>query len=217
MSLRQLEYYGPLPTSFKYHIILSAFISLAMIGTSASFRYDSLGLTGRNIALVPDVASSCNQSLVTHSNYFCNGGTAYTNLNANTTGSSWSYLEEVYTGGQRTVYRYGEPGDQELGANVTLGVLPAGWTLNEGNDLPWMEMWVTCNHLSISAEFSGSNYTTALRPVVHQLPWPWRRSAPARLANKQRPPPASCGFFRLGRTQRRQQSLLVSTLRLFPL
>jgi hypothetical protein len=167
MSLRQLEYYGPLPPSFKYHIILGALISLAMIGTSASFRYDSLGLTGRNIALVPDVASSCNQSLVTHSNYFCNGGTINTNLNANTTGSSWSYLEEVYTGGQRTVYRYGEPGDQELGANVTLGVLPAGWTLNEGNNLPWMEMWVTCDHLSISAEFSGSNYTAISKIYVN--------------------------------------------------
>src|SRR5277367_5967760 len=159
MSLRQLEYYGPLPPSFKYHIILGAFISLAMIGTSASFRYDSLELAGRNIALVPDVTSSCNQSLVTQSNYFCNGGTVNINLNANTTGSSWSYLEEVYTGGQRTVYRYGELGDQELGANVTLGVLPAGWILNEGNNLPWMEMWVTCDQLSISAEFSGSNYT----------------------------------------------------------
>ena len=51
MSLGQLENYGPLPSSFKYHIILAAFISLAMIGTSASFRYDSLGLAGRNIAI----------------------------------------------------------------------------------------------------------------------------------------------------------------------
>jgi hypothetical protein len=162
MSLGRLENYGSLPTSFKYHIILATLISLAMTGTSASVRYNSLGLAGRNIALVPDVASSCNQSLVSGTTYFCSGA-----LNANTTGTSWSYLEEAFTGGQRTVYRYGELGDQELGANVTLGILPAGWTLNEGNDLPWMAIWVTCHHLSISAEFTGSNFSASSSILVN--------------------------------------------------
>jgi hypothetical protein len=152
MSLGQLENYKSLPSSFKYHVILAIFISLAMTGTSASFRYDSLGLADRNFAFVPDVASSCNASLinVNGSGYFCTG-----KLNGNTSGTQWTYLEEVYTGGQNTVYRYGELGDEWLGANVTLAVLPAGWTLNEGN-LPWMAMWVTCENLSISAEFTGS-------------------------------------------------------------
>jgi hypothetical protein len=152
MSLGQLENYGSLPFSFKIHIILAAFISLAMIGTSASFRYVSLGLAGRNIALVPDVASSCNASAVNSANYFCGG-----KLNANTTSTSWAYLDQVYSGGQGTVQRYGQLGDQELGANVTLAVLPAGWTLKEGNNLPWMAMSVTCKSLSISAEFTGAN------------------------------------------------------------
>jgi len=151
MSFGQLENYKSLPSSFKYHVILAIYVYLAMTGTSASFRYDSLGLPDHNFAIVPDVASLCNASLFTNdTGYFCTG-----NLNANTSGSQWTYLEEVYTGGQNTVYRYGEIGDEWLGANVTLAVLPAGWALNEGN-LPWMEIWVTCQNLSISAEFSGS-------------------------------------------------------------
>jgi hypothetical protein len=156
MSLGQLGNYGSLPSSFKLHIVLAALISLAMTGTSASFRYASFGQVGRNTALVPDVASSCNSSLVNGSSYFCTGL-----LNANTTRTSWSYLEKVYTGGQNTVYRYGELGDQELGANVTLGVLPAGWTLTGGNDLPWMAISVTCRDLPISAEFTGSNFSAS--------------------------------------------------------
>lgn len=167
MSLGQLGNYGSLPFSFKFHIILAAFVSLAMTGTSASFRYDSLGVTGSNNVSVPDVMSSCNPSLVTGTNYFCNGGTVNTNLNANTTLTSWSYLDAVYTGGQNTVYRYGELGDRELGANVTLGVLPAGWTLNEVNDLPWMAIWVSCSPLSISAEFTGSGLTATTSIFVN--------------------------------------------------
>jgi hypothetical protein len=162
MSSGQLEHYDSLPSSFKYHIILATFISLAMTGTSASFRYDSLKLAGRSTALVPDVASSCNKSLVNGTNYFCSGA-----LNANTTSSSWSYLQEVYSGNQRTVYHYGEQGDQVLGANVTLGVLPAGWALNEGSDLPWMAIWVTCRDLSISAEFTGSSLSASTRISVN--------------------------------------------------
>jgi hypothetical protein len=151
MSLGQLGNYGSLPSAFKFHIALAAFITLAMVGTSASFRYDSIAVVGNNFASVPDVASICNPSLVNGSNYFCNGA-----VNANTTETSWSYLEDVYNGGQGTVYRYGELGDQELGANVTLGVLPAGWALGDGSDLPWMAIWVACQPLSISAEFLGS-------------------------------------------------------------
>src|SRR5277367_2952578 len=74
MSWGQLENYGSLPFSFKYHIIVAAFISLAMTGTSASFRYESLGLASRNIAYIPDVTKSCNQSQIG-----CSGA-----LNANT-------------------------------------------------------------------------------------------------------------------------------------
>jgi hypothetical protein len=157
MSWGQWENYGSLPSSFKYHIILAAFISLAMTGTSASFRYESLVLATRNTALVPDVGILCNQSSIG-----CSGA-----LNANTTSTSWSYLEEVNTGGQGGVYQYGELGDQELGANVTLGVLPSGWILDEGNDLPWMAIWVTCSYLSISAEFTGSSLSASSRIYVN--------------------------------------------------
>jgi hypothetical protein len=154
MSLGQLGHYHSLPGSFKYHIVIALVTSLAMTGTSASFRYLSLGLAGHSFALVPDVASSCNQSQVSGDSrwtYVCDG-----NLNANTTATSWSYLQDVITGGQKTVQRFGVLGDEVLGANVTLSVLPAGWTLNEGNDLPWMSMSVACHELSISASFSGS-------------------------------------------------------------
>jgi hypothetical protein len=80
ISWGQLENYNSLESPFKYHVILAIYISLAMTRTSASFRYDSLGLPGRNFAFVPDVASSCNASLFTNiTGYFCTG-----NLNANT-------------------------------------------------------------------------------------------------------------------------------------
>jgi hypothetical protein len=149
-----LEDYGSLPISFKFHIVLAAFISPAMVGTSASFRYDSLVVVGRKIASVPDVARVFNQSLIGE-------------LNANTTGNSWSYITQVYSGGQGTVYRYGEPGDQELGANVTLGVLPDGWSLNAGNNLPWMAISVACHHLPISAQFTGSGLSASSNIFVN--------------------------------------------------
>ena len=153
MSLGQLENYSSLPRGFKYHVIIAAFVSVAMTVTSASFRYESLALSGKSIASLPDTASVCNQSLITsQTGYFCTG-----KLNGNTTGTSWSYLEEVVAGGQGTVHRQGELGkDQELGANVTLGILPPGWSLGNGSDLPWMAISVTCVPLTISAEFSGS-------------------------------------------------------------
>ncbi|PMD40829.1 hypothetical protein L207DRAFT_583006 [Hyaloscypha variabilis F] len=131
-----------------------------MSATSASFRYDSLGLAGRNIALVPDVASLCSPSSVSGTSYLCTG-----TLNFNTSRTSWDYLKDVYTGGQRTVDLYGEQGDKKLGANVILGVLPAGWNLNNGNDLPWMTIWITCHDLPISANFTG-NYTSAFASII---------------------------------------------------
>jgi hypothetical protein len=164
MSLGQLENYRSLPGSFKYHIILAVVTSLAMTGSSASFRIVSLGLPGRSLALVPDVASLCNGSTinVNGSGYFCNG-----DLNSNTTGGSWTYLQNVNTGGQKTVQRFGEFGDVVLGANVTLATLPAGWTLGQGNDLPWMAMWVTCHNLSISADFLGTNLSAITNIFVN--------------------------------------------------
>jgi hypothetical protein len=46
MSLGQLENFGSLPFSFKFHVVLAVFVSLAMIGTSASFQYNLIGVTG---------------------------------------------------------------------------------------------------------------------------------------------------------------------------
>jgi hypothetical protein len=152
MSLGQLENYSSLPLSFRIHIAVAAFTSLAIMGTSASFRYVVLGLPTQGVAMVPDVASLCNATLVNSTGYFCSG-----KLNANTTDESWSYLDQVYSGGQATVHQHGKLGDQELGANVTLAALPPGWTLDKGNNLPWMEMSVTCRNLSISADFTGVN------------------------------------------------------------
>jgi hypothetical protein len=102
MSLGQFIDFKSLPVSFRYHIFLALLISLAMSATSASFRYDSLGLSGRNIALVPDVASLCSSSSVSGTSYLCTGA-----LNFNTSRTSWDYLKDVYTGGQRTVDLYG--------------------------------------------------------------------------------------------------------------
>jgi hypothetical protein len=160
MSLGQLGDYNSLPIPFRCHIFLAVLISLAMSATSASFRYASLGLAGRNTALVPDVASLCSPSFVSGTAYYCPSA-----LNTNTSRTSWDYLKDVYTGGQRTVYRYGEQGDKELGANVTLGILPAGWNLNDGSDLPWMTIWATCRDLPISATFTG-DYISALTSII---------------------------------------------------
>jgi hypothetical protein len=164
MSLGQFRNYHSLPRSFRHHIILAVVILLAMTGTSASFRYVSLPLAGHSFALALDVASSCNQSLinVNGSGYFCSG-----NLNSNTTRTSWSYLQDVNTNRQNTIQRFGDLGDEALGANVTLAVLPAGWTLSEGNELPWMAMWVTCQTLSISANSSGANLSAIFNISVN--------------------------------------------------
>src|SRR6202048_1038769 len=153
MSVGQLENYGSLPKSFKYHIILAIFTSLAMTGTSASFRYESLAQDGHSIATVVDAASVCDQSLITNTTgYFCSG-----QLNGNTTASSWGYIEEVTAGGQGTVYRQGQLStDRGLSANVTLGILPPGWSTVKESGLPWMAISVSCESLPLSAVFSGS-------------------------------------------------------------
>jgi hypothetical protein len=146
-----------------------------MTGTSASFRYDSRGVSGRNTALIPDFTSSCNTSLIQQNYYFCTGllngnstdnNTAY-NINGNTSKYSWSYIEQVNSGGQGTVSLYGNIGAEKLGANVTLAVLPVGWYMNEGSNLPWMAMSVSCTNLSIAAEFSGSDLSTNATILVN--------------------------------------------------
>jgi hypothetical protein len=132
-------------------------VSLGLTVTSASFRYDSLGQSGRQMATVLDVAKICNYSDAPPGNgVFCPESG---NLNSNTTLNSWSYLDSVNSGGQKTVYKYGVIGDKELGANVTLATLPSGWVLAKGN-LPWMAMWVTCDSMSISADFAGAGITS---------------------------------------------------------
>ncbi|OCK73030.1 hypothetical protein K432DRAFT_256489, partial [Lepidopterella palustris CBS 459.81] len=153
LSLGQMQTFTALPVSFRVHLALAVFVSLFMIATSASFRYDSLPTSGPAFAKVPDVARSCPPPDA--SNYFCHGA-----LNANTTGTSWSYIQDIYSGGQGTVRLFGNLGDDEIGANVTLATLPEGYSLGEGDDLPWMAIWVTCQHLSIAALYSGSSYTS---------------------------------------------------------
>jgi hypothetical protein len=163
LSLDQLGEFFCLPVSFKCHILIAALISLAMTATSASVRYQTLGPITETAALVADVESMCQPSGGVR-DFSCLGGT----LNANTTSDSWSYLEEVNSGGQGTVYRYGELGiDQELGANVTLAVIPPGWTLTNANDLPWMAISVNCTPLSISASIIGSGASTNVSIFVN--------------------------------------------------
>jgi hypothetical protein len=150
MSLGQLENFTSLPASFKIHLFLAIFVSLVMTATSASFRYDSFGEVDLNYASVPDVAKICNGTNINETTSY-NCGSTYGNVNAST---PWNNLAEIYNGGRNTVSRYGVIGDKTLGANVTLAVLPAGWTLNSGN-LPWMAIGITCHDLPISATFSG--------------------------------------------------------------
>jgi hypothetical protein len=152
MSLGQLKNYNSLPASFKYHIILAVYISLAMSFLPASFQY--VELPSHGFALVPDVASLCNQSLLNlgETGYSCDQ-----NLTANTTTTSWSYLQDANTGGQNIVQRFGELGDEVLGVNITLAIILAGWTLGQDNELPWMSMWVSYQTLLISANSSGAN------------------------------------------------------------
>jgi len=59
------------------------------------------------------------------------------------------------------VERQGRIGvDQRLSANVTLAVLPPGWILGNGSNLPWMWVSVSCKPLNISASFSGEGALT---------------------------------------------------------
>jgi len=53
MSLGQILDFHSLPQSFKLHVILAIFISVAMTATSAPFRYESLGVAGVNSAVGP--------------------------------------------------------------------------------------------------------------------------------------------------------------------
>ena len=174
-SLGQWQNYHSLPTSFKIYVVLAAFVFVAMTGTSASFRYNSGGVSGRETARNPDFTSSCNTSLIQSSYYFCTGllngnltdANTSNNLNANTSKYSWGYIEQVYSGGQGTVSMYGNIGDENLGANVTLAVLPSGWYKNEGSNLPWMAMSVSCTNLSIAAEFTGSGLLANATIIVN--------------------------------------------------
>ena len=164
MSLGQMMDFHSLPVSFRLHILIGVFISVAMTATSASFRYESLGVTGESTALVADTASACDASRVNFTSYFCDG-----NLNANTTGNSCTYLEEVIAGGQGTVERHGRIGiDQTLSANVTVALLPQGWILRNESNLPWMAIAVTCKPLNISAIFSGQGALTNAAIYVNE-------------------------------------------------
>jgi hypothetical protein len=164
-SFGQWQNYRSLPTSFKIYVVIAAFVLVAMTETLASFRYDSRGVSGREAALIPDFTSSCNTSLIQLSYYFCTGllngnstdANTANNINGNTSKYSWDYIEQVNTGGQGIVSLYGDIGDEKLGANVTLAVLPSGW-YNEGSNMPWMAMSVSCTNLPIAAEFSGQVY-----------------------------------------------------------
>jgi hypothetical protein len=92
--------------------------------------------------------------------------TAY-NINANASKYLWNYIEQVNTGGQGTVSLSGNIGDENLGANVTMSVLPTGWYKDEGSNLPWMAMSVSCTSLPIAAEFSGSGLSASVTILVN--------------------------------------------------
>ncbi|KAK6335880.1 hypothetical protein TWF730_003254 [Orbilia blumenaviensis] len=162
MSLGQFQNFKALPRAFQFHLILGSMTLLSMIATSSSFRYDSLSTSGIMTALVPDVAFACPVEKVIESGlFFCDeGGDSSVNINSNTSIHAWDYIGEVAAGGQNTVTKYGNIGDETVGANVTLAILPEGWTLGKSSDLPWMAMWVACQERSISVEFSGSGYNT---------------------------------------------------------
>ncbi|KAK4458582.1 hypothetical protein QBC42DRAFT_185667 [Cladorrhinum samala] len=161
LSLGQLQYFGALPASFKLHVVLGALSLLAMVATSSSFRYDSLPTGGEMVALVPDVAFACPANLVEETGLFiCDQGGSKLNILTNTSIHAWDYISEVTSGGQHTVTKYGDIGDESLGANVTIATLPAGWTLGPNNNLPWMAMWVSCEERAISVRSTGSEYQT---------------------------------------------------------
>lgn len=168
MSLGQIRNFRSLPLSFKIHLGLALLIAGAMTGTSASFRYESLALTGQTTALIPDVAAVCNQSFISaNSGWQCQAtADINNNLNANTTATSWSYIDEVPSGGQGTITTSGQIGDAVLSSNVTLAYLPPGWSLGQ-NNLPWMSISVSCVDLSISAIFNGTGITAMADIIVN--------------------------------------------------
>ncbi|KAH6708952.1 hypothetical protein BKA61DRAFT_439489, partial [Leptodontidium sp. MPI-SDFR-AT-0119] len=161
LSLGQLQNFNALPLSFKFHVILGAASLVAMTATSSSFRYESLPTSGEMVALVPDVAFACPADKVEETGLFiCDQGGSKLNILTNASIHAWDYLEEVNSGGQQTVTKYGNIGDPSLGANVTIATLPTGWKLSEGNDLPWMAMWVSCKERAISVVSTGTGYET---------------------------------------------------------
>jgi hypothetical protein len=163
-SLGQWQDFRDLPTAFRIYVLLGGLTWAGMTGTSSTFRYDSHGVFATGTALVADFTYACNTSLVQLSNYVCQAATSPNttdvntsfNLNGNTTRTSWEYIEQVNAGGRGTVTLTGSIGDDALGANVTVAVLPDGWYLQEGHNLPWMAISVSCRSLPIAAEFTGS-------------------------------------------------------------
>jgi hypothetical protein len=61
----------------------------------------------------------------------------------------------------------GSIGDDALGANVTVAVLPDGWYLQDGHNLPWMAISVSCRGLPIEAEFNGSGLLANATIIVN--------------------------------------------------
>ncbi|KAK3369423.1 hypothetical protein B0T24DRAFT_681431 [Lasiosphaeria ovina] len=160
LSLEQLQSFGALPAPFRLHVAAGGLCLAAMVATSPSFRYDALPTAGTRVALVPDVAFACPADKVAQTGLFiCDQGGSRLNILTNTSLHAWDYIGEVNAGGQHTVAKQGDVGDESLGANVTLATLPAGWKLGPtGNDLPWMAMSVSCRARAISVAFAGSGY-----------------------------------------------------------
>jgi hypothetical protein len=173
-SLGQWQDFNHLPTAFKIYVLLGGLAWAGMMGTSSAIRYVSHGVFATGTALVADFEYACNVSLVQPSNYFCMAATSPNttdantsfNLNGNTSRTSWQYIEQVNSGGQGTVTLTGSIGDDALGANVTLAVLPAGWYLKEGHELPWMAISVSCRSLPIMAEFTGEGLLASATIIV---------------------------------------------------
>jgi hypothetical protein len=163
-SLGQWQVFRYLPTASKKYVLLGGLTWVGMMGTSSTFRYESREVLAIDTAHVADFTYACNTSLVQPSNYVCQAATSPNttdvntsfNLNGNTTRTSWEYIQQVNSGGRGTVILTGSIGDEALGANVTLAVLPDGGYLQEGHNLPRMAISVSCRSLPIAAEFSGS-------------------------------------------------------------
>ena len=174
-SLGQWQDFRALPTAFRIFVLLGGLACVGMMGTSSTFRYTSRDVFATGAALVPNFAYACNTSLIELPNYVCQAQTSPNttdvntsfNLNGNTTRTSWKYIEQVNSGGRGTVTRTGTIGDDALGANVTLAVLPIGGYLKEGHRLPWLAMSVSCRSLSIEAVFVGSGLLANATIIVN--------------------------------------------------